>query len=165
MTEREDWLDERLRNGRPLHSAPAGFTDRVMSKLPEGLPPAPVKIRRDSSPERPHLWLRIAMGTAVIAIGAVLAFEFLSPQRAFVEQTPVTNPGPESEVASVNSVSSAPGSAMAVASSLPLPKLSAEQIQALSLQLDEPLEKELKNVISDTRVAIQFVASNFLPEK
>ena len=53
---------------------------------------------------------------------------------------------------------------MAVASSLPLPKLSAEQIQALSLRLDEPLEKELKNVISDTRQAIQFIASNFLPE-
>ena len=32
-------------------------------------------------------------------------------------------------------------------------------------RLDRPLEKELENVISDTRQAIQFVASNFLPEK
>jgi len=47
---------------------------------------------------------------------------------------------------------------------LNLPNVSITQVPDLVAKLDEPLEKELKNVISDTRQAIQFVASNFLPE-
>jgi hypothetical protein len=45
-----------------------------------------------------------------------------------------------------------------------LPKISMAQVQELTAKLDEPLQNELKNVISDTRQAIQFIASNFLPE-
>jgi hypothetical protein len=49
-------------------------------------------------------------------------------------------------------------------SKMRIPEISVEKVEALTAKLDEPLEIELKNVISDTRQAIQFVASNFLPE-
>ncbi len=45
-----------------------------------------------------------------------------------------------------------------------LPELSVAQVESWTTKLDEPLQKELQNVISDTRQAIHFVASNFLPE-
>ena len=44
-----------------------------------------------------------------------------------------------------------------------IPSVSAEQVEALTAKIDEPLEKEMKSMISDTRQAIQFVAANFLP--
>ena len=45
-----------------------------------------------------------------------------------------------------------------------LPALSPDQIALLTARVNEPLERELQLVISDTRQAIQFVASNFMPE-
>jgi hypothetical protein len=65
----------------------------------------------------------------------------------------------------VNPVSVAGSDASPVDGKILLPTITAIQLQALTTKLDDPLEKELNNVISDTRVAIQFVASNFLPEK
>lgn len=46
----------------------------------------------------------------------------------------------------------------------PLPQLSSEQLAQISVKLDQPLQKELQSVISDTRQAIQFVAANFMPD-
>jgi hypothetical protein len=47
---------------------------------------------------------------------------------------------------------------------LNLPTVNLHQVQALTAKIDEPLERELQLVLSDTRNAIRFVASNFLPE-
>jgi len=46
-----------------------------------------------------------------------------------------------------------------------MPKVTSEQLDTLAVKLDQPLEKELHNMVSDTRQAIQFVAANFLPAK
>jgi hypothetical protein len=45
-----------------------------------------------------------------------------------------------------------------------IPSVTTEQFQALTARIDQPLERELENVLNDTRNAIRFVASNFLPE-
>lgn len=128
-----------------MHRAPADLTERVMSRLSEE--PA----TNTAAEPRPVYWPRFALSLALVVIAAVFAFEFLNPQ-----------PEPPVVVVAANEVPP-PGPAEGV--SLTLPRITAEQVQALTVKLDQPLEKELKNVISDTRLAIQFVASNFLPEK
>lgn len=137
-----------------MHSAPAGFTERVMANLPEA------RSVGDEAPGRKTLfWLRFALGFAGVAITTVLAFEFLKEPE--VEPVVALNAANESD-ASIAAV----GSASAEESvSFPMPRITSEQLHALTTRLDQPLEKELENVISDTRLAIQFVASNFLPEK
>lgn len=143
-------MEERLRTEKPVHAAPSGFVDRVMANLPKA------ERAEASTPERGGLlWLRFALGTAAVVIAAVIAIEVFSPnqvptsrvQRAATAATPL-DAGPDVATADVS-----------------IDALSPEQLQALTMKLDEPLEQELKNVISDTRLAIQFVASNFLPEK
>jgi hypothetical protein len=52
-----------------------------------------------------------------------------------------------------------------VVSEFSLPQIRPEQFGELAVKMEQPLEKELENVINDTRSAIQFVASHFLPEK
>jgi hypothetical protein len=75
--------------------------------------------------------------------------------------------GAISGVSAVSPIRSENGVEVASAQSIEIPisQITAEQLQALTEKIDQPLEKELKNVISDTRLAIQFVASNFLPEQ
>ena len=124
-----------------------------MANLPEARP-----VREEGVETRVTWWPRFAMGLALIAIATALAFEFL-------KEPPVT-----SQMA-VNSPETSTFNHAAVQSSAPepliflVPNITREQFQALTTRLDRPLEKELENVISDTRQAIQFVASNFLPEK
>ena len=132
-------LEERLRSAPPMREAPLGFTERVMSHLPA---------REESEPERRFaLFPRFAVAFAVVTVAAVSVFQFL---RNNAPSTPVaSNETPE----------------MAPELEIKIPEITSEQVQALTLKLDQPLEKELQYVISDTRQAIQFVASNFLPEK
>ena len=137
-------IEDRLRNEKPEYSAPTGFTERVMSRLPE---------QRESEPEmmkgRVVLWPRLTMAAALIMIAGVLVFEI---------------DGPNGEHQAVVPRFDSPAVSLENAD-LGIPKITPEQIEALTLKIDQPLERELENVINDTRTAIQFVASNFLPEK
>ena len=146
-------LEDRLRSEKPLRNAPAGLTERVMSRLPE----------RQTKTERVHarlvFWPRFALGFATVAIALVIAGEFWKRSGS---------PGTTSAVSVVPSIQAE--NAVEAASAgppieIPIPAITSEQLQALTEKIDQPLEKELKNVISDTRLAIQFVASNFLPEQ
>lgn len=148
-------MEERLRKERPVHSAPEGFTERIMAKLPN------VRSDMREAPQRgPLLWPRFALGLALLAIATVFAFEFLQKPDGSPVVTVAVNSTeePDASTASVPSISTE-------SVSFPVPKITSEQLEALTVRLDQPLEKELENVISDTRLAIQFVASNFLPEK
>ena len=144
MRKNKDLVEERLRAERPMHRAPADFAGRVMSRLCEE------PVANTAAEPRRLLWPRLALAFALVAIAAVFAFEFLNPQ-------------PEPVV--IVAANEVPPPAPAESVSFSLPLVTAEQVQALTVKLDQPLEKELKNVISDTRLAIQFVAANFLPEK
>ncbi|MGZ8938904.1 MAG: hypothetical protein ACXW32_06810 [Limisphaerales bacterium] len=149
----KDSIEERLRNERPVHSAPEGFTDRVMANLSDSRP-----VREEEVETRGALWPRFALRLALITIATVLAFQFL--KGPVVEPQIALNGAhePAADPEQVPSVAVEP-------LTFPVPRITSEQLQALTTRLDQPLEKELENVISDTRQAIQFVASNFLPEK
>jgi hypothetical protein len=131
-------LEQRLRSERPLFSPRERFTERVMDSLPPRL-----------NRPRPSVtipWPRVVLALAATACIA-LALAKLLPRDANFPPDPV----------SVNTQPSA-------APALNLPNVSITQVQDLVAKLDEPLQNELNNVISDTRQAIQFIASNFLPE-
>ncbi len=70
-------------------------------------------------------------------------------------------PGPESEPAIVAVKDPAP---KASNEGLVIGPVTVEQVQALTAKIEDPLEKELRLVLSDTKNAIRFVASNFMPE-
>jgi hypothetical protein len=129
-------IEQKLRADRPAFSPPEGFTERVMARLD----------RWEPAPERSRFALpnfRLFFGLAAGACALVLTLQLI-PRKL---ETP---PAPPVAAASVSEVK--------------LPSISFSQVEALTAKLDEPLETELRNVISDTRQAIQFVASNFLPE-
>ena len=154
MRESKENIEQRLRSEKPMlrmHKAPHGFTERVVARLPESS-----TIERESAPTL-VLWPRLALGVAVIAIAAVFAFEFSKPNS---NQMIASNQQTTEAVAAPTD-----SEPVLAAADLSIPVITPEQIQALTVKLDDPLEKELNNVISDTRQAIQFVALNFLPEK
>jgi hypothetical protein len=64
----------------------------------------------------------------------------------------------------VKSVSVPAASVDLAPAELRFPELNMASIESLSARIDQPLDREMKNVVSDTRQAIQFVAANFLPE-
>ena len=142
-------LEDRLRSEKPMRNAPAGLTERVMSRLPE----QEADVRPSSA--RFSFWPRLALGIATVAIVLVIAGEFWrhSGTTTIVSTPPATTSTKPVELASTEPME------------IPIPTITTEQVQALTAKIDQPLEKELKNVISDTRLAIQFVASNFLPEQ
>lgn len=153
MRNAKNSMEERLRKERPAHSAPAGFTERVMAHLPETR-----GLREERTEERTVWWPRFALGLAVIAIVAVFAFEFFKGPQVQPQAGVNSTESPEARNTVVLSEAVEP-------LTFPVSNITSEQFQALTVKLDQPLEKELENVISDTRQAIQFVASNFLPEK
>jgi hypothetical protein len=132
-------IEDRLRAERPIQKAPDALIDRVMANLPSEAAP--------TAPRAVAIWPRFALGFASIALIALVSVRSLQqrPEEIAAEQTA---PAPATK-----------------ALQIALPKVETAQLQELTLQLDQPLEKELQNVISDTRQAIQFVASSFLPEK
>src|SRR5262245_43521588 len=132
-------LEQRLRSEPPRFRTSIGFTERVMDGLPT----------RFSSRRNAHLaslWRVLGVGFAVAACMTFVLVQVL-PARTGLPAGP----------ALANGQSNIP-------IKIKLPEISVAQMQKLSAKLDEPLETELKNVISDTRQAIQFIASNFLPE-
>ena len=131
-------LEQRLRSEHPRFSPRPGFTERVMDNLPNHVP----KTRADARIPLPRFVLALA-ATACIA----LALAQLLPRDVHLPHTPTVVESQPSSPTTVN-----------------FPNVSISQMQDLVAKLDEPLETELKNVISDTRQAIQFIASNFLPE-
>jgi hypothetical protein len=138
VNEKPTVLEKKLRSEQPCFSPGSGFTERVMDQLPA----RPLPLRRSSA--RPSA-LRFVVGVAVAASLAFLLLQLL-PRDARLPVAPAiakSEPDPKQ---------------------LELPKISMAQVQELTAKLDEPLQNELKNVISDTRQAIQFIASNFLPE-
>jgi hypothetical protein len=137
-------IEEALRAERPARKVSEGFADRVIEALPSrptGESGAPML----SSPQR--LWPRLA-GAAALAAVAVLGWRQFSPSSP--EAPPPV-------------IALAPSVAQPTSLDLNLPPVTVEQVQALTMKLDQPLEKELERVLADTRGAIQFVASNFTP--
>jgi len=131
-------IEERLRNSVPRAEIPFGFTNRVFSRIARGPEREP---RAQSFP-----WMRMAMGTGFILLGS------------FVIHKTSTKPATEPVLAAQQGNSSRD---VVFAN---LPRISSQEIGQLTVRLDQPLETELQSVISDTRQAIQFVASNFIPE-
>jgi len=85
------------------------------------------------------------VGFAVSTCLVLLLIQLL-PRQSRIDTPEIANTNPESSA------------------TVQIPEISMAKVDALTAKLDEPLQQELKNVISDTRQAIQFVASNFLPE-
>jgi hypothetical protein len=137
-------MEERLRLERPYLQAPPVLTEHVMSNLPDFAP-----VQRDKVRDTQRLWRRIALATGTIAVTFAVWKGFAPGGGPETRNLPVATVVQQTPVGSVD---------------LRIPNISAEQVEALTAKLDEPLEKELENVISDTRQAIQFVASNFLSE-
>jgi hypothetical protein len=133
-------LEERLQSERPHYSAPAGFTERVLNRLPD-------RISRNAPRRVPVLWVQLGFACGAALAIAIVFIHAATRRTPLDAPTPIVQHLPNSQSATVQ-----------------LPEISLAQVQALSTKLDEPLQTELKNVISDTRQAIQFVASNFLPE-
>ena len=133
-------IEDRLRAERLTHEAPESLTQRVMANLASESPPIP----RPAS----GFWPRFSLGFATVCLLTAVSFHF-------IRQNPEPPSAPPRTVAAV------PTEPLNFA----LPQLQAVPIENLTMHLDEPLERELQNVISDTRLAIQFVASSFLPEK
>lgn len=133
-------IEERLRAERPAHQAPESLTDRIMANLPA----------ESHSPPQPafSFWPRFSLGLATLCLLAAVSFHFMrqNPELPSLAQ-PVEMAAPSEPL------------------NIAFPQLQAVPIESLSMHLDQPLERELQNVISDTRLAIQFVASSFLPEK
>jgi len=148
MKQSRDNIEQRLRPEKPMFKAPDDFTERVMSRLPSE--------RKAAAPERFALLPRLAFCFAVLAAAAFFASDF---------SRPTSGPLIASSHSPEPVASSDPQKPELAAVDLSIPVITSEQIQALTVKLDDPLQKELNNVISDTRQAIQFVASNFLPEK
>jgi hypothetical protein len=132
-------LEERLRAGSPVWSPRPGFTGRVIDALPPRRPAGQPPLRTI------RLWPRLAF-VALTAVLVSLTVRHVSSPR-----------GSNSELLAKDQEE--PSAALP----LRLPRVDRDQIQALTAKIDEPLEKELKNVVSDTRQAIRFVAANFLP--
>jgi hypothetical protein len=131
-------IEKALRAERPVRNAPPGFAERVIDALPSrGGKPMPA-LRRQS------LWPRLALA-AGLAFAAVIMWKGFSPEPAGT----VMAGGDET-----------PSSPLAG-----LKPVSLAQVQALTEKIDQPLEKELERVKADTRNAIRFVASNFMPER
>jgi hypothetical protein len=129
-------VEQRLRAERPVHRAPESITDAVMRNLSRENGPIP---------QRSVVWPRFAIGFAMIAAVALLSINLLHP--------PQDDP--------LQKVPAAPSESLSIS----IPEIPAAHFEQLTLHLDQPLEQELQKVISDTRVAIQFVAASFLPEK
>jgi len=132
-------LEVRLRNENPAFAAPLGFTERVISELPS-LADSNLKRNRRSPMS---LWPRFVIVLAALTLAAIILTRF---QNA---------PGSVSPKYTSRTIDS---------SAVRIPNVTPEQLEALAVKLDQPLEKELRNMVSDTRQAIQFVASNFIPE-
>ena len=140
-SQKNDLVAERLRSERRTRATSPGFTERVMQRLDR---------EEKQADEKSSMLPRFAIGFALACAALVLI-------AALANRSP--NHVPQTQVVSLE--------AAGQPEPLPIiiPEITAEQVQSLAMKLDEPLDKELENVISDTRQAIQFVASSFLPEK
>ena len=133
-------LAKRLGQERALIKAPEGLSARIIQK-----------IDRQEEEVEPfeHTWtfpwIKLSGAVAFVAAAAI----FLVQLNRKPEHNEARNLALE----------------MSETIEVELPKVSSEQIQRLSAKLDQPLQQELQSVISDTRQAIQFVASNFIPEE
>lgn len=139
-TELHRKIEQALRAERPLRQAPPGFAERVIDALPsrplsEG--------RAPRSPSR-AIWPRLVFAGG-LALATFLMWKGFAPKPS---QAPVL----AQEAPSIEKI-------------LPVKAPSMEQVQALTAKIDQPLEKELERVMADTRNAIRFVASNFMPEQ
>lgn len=135
-------VEDALRSERPQARVSPGFAERVI----EALPSRPLSAQAQALPLAPArpVWMRLLLATSLASVAFLLWFQF-SP-------VPVSTP------------SIAQARPSAVPPALNLPPVNSQQVQALAAKLDQPLEKELQRVLSDTRNAIRFVASNFTPD-
>jgi hypothetical protein len=134
-------IENALRAERPAHQVSPGFAERVI----DALPARPTKAKRSEAVTSQKLWPRLAFAAA-LCLAVFLAWRQFAPQTP--EKTPIiVDLDRESKPLDIQ-----------------LPPVSIEQVRALTEKIDQPLEKELERVLADTRNAIQFVASNFIPE-
>jgi hypothetical protein len=135
-------LEDRLRNTVSRAEAPFGFAARVLSRTAREAHSAPESSRTS--------WLTFAVGAAVILLLCLVViqrhgnWQRVAPTVAERQVSPSGEP----EVVLAG-----------------LPMISPAQIGNLGAKLDQPLQNELHYMISDTRQAIQFVASNFIPDE
>lgn len=142
MSNNSKWIEQALRSERPRRKVSPGFAERVIDALPPRRPGAASVSLPKERAIGPRLIL--AAGLAGLTLFGWLSFS------------------PEPEVRSPVVVQQAPLQADPIA--INVPNVTAEQFQALSTKIDQPLEQELDRVLADTRNAIQFVAANFMPE-
>jgi hypothetical protein len=140
-------LEEQLRADRPRLAPSADFTARVLNNLPT----RPDPLRDERTPGLGALLPRIAFALAAAGICAALFLSFNARKSAPQNLIAKTALPADAAIQDKNTA-------------LSFPTITTAEIEALSAKLNQPLDREMKNVVSDTRQAIQFVAANFLPE-
>ena len=126
------------REDRPLHEVPDGFAEEVLRKIR-----LQDRQRAASPPNRNAVvWFRLlAAGAAVSLLTFLLWNDFVRRP---------AQPSPELAANATLDVT--------------LPPIRTDLLAELPARLDEPLEKELQLLISDTRNAVNFLAANFTPQ-
>lgn len=138
-------IEEALRAGRPpLRKVSHGFCERVLDALPDRIPAQSAAL----AGRKQRLWPRLVFAAAC-CLAVVLGwkqFEFAATPSSTTPHVIIASHSDD----------------------IPKEKLFANvtlrQVQELTAKIDQPLEKEFQRVLADTRNAIQFVASNFMPE-
>lgn len=140
-----DALESALR--RTAHAeriaAPAGFEQRLVNAVNRATRTAPPPARRTSP------WIGF-FSFAAVAACAALAVVWLRPS-----DDPVATDLDATTLAT----------ASAVIDALPFEALSELRPRAEALLQQDPLQSEANAVVSDARVAVRFLALNFLPAK
>jgi hypothetical protein len=134
-------LESRLRNARPQAQVPFGFTNRVLSKASRA------ELIEMDEPMAGFPWSKLAIATVSILLAGLFIFQTSIDRR------------PAKQMARKSGLKKADKRLVE------LPRVSSDQIKQLTVKLDQPLQNELQYMISDTRQAIQFVASNFIPDE
>ena len=134
-------LERRLRTEHRVSQAPHGFSERVMRRVELQEQTAPTTRFNPSFIRR--LGIISATGLAIATLLLTLRQSANDPISPVVQTA-----SPKIEIPEIPN----------------LPSLTSDQIALITAKMNEPLEKEINLVISDTRQAIQFVASNFIPD-
>jgi hypothetical protein len=136
-------LEDQLRETRPWMAPGVGFTENVLNALPTRQT-APASAAAPSIAGFP----RIALAVLAVCAMAVVLRESNSP-RIPIEAKSASVPNESSNL---------------FPPEMPFPEITSASIESITATIDQPLDREMKNVVSDTRQAIRFVAANFLPE-
>lgn len=133
----EERIARRLRDTRQLEAAPEGFAAEVTRRVRRN-----AKVP-DGASALPFAWLRMAMAGGVALLLMMIVLREQEPKQAEVPPA----------LAAQNELK------------LTIPAIPTERLAALPGRVDEPLEAELRSLISDTRNAVDYLAATFLPQR